>query len=114
MPIAFASKPFTSGEKNKATIEKELTALYWAVNKFRSYIYGYKFRIRTDHKPLVYLFSMKDPSSKLTWMRLDLEEHNFEIGYIKGEENYVADALSSIINVDELKDIKKNVSKFQL
>jgi hypothetical protein len=51
--IAFASKSFTKGEANKSTIEKELTALHWAVNYFRPYVFGNKFIIRTDHKPLV-------------------------------------------------------------
>lgn len=110
VPIAFASKSFTPGESHKSVIEKELTAIHWAINKFRPYLYGYKFKVRTDHKPLVYLFSMKDPSSKLTRMRLDLEEYNFETEYVKGSENSVSDALSRI-SIDTLKEIRQNVAK---
>lgn len=47
---------------------------------------------------------MKNPSSKLTRMRLDLEEYDFEIEYIKGKNNVLADALSRI-TIEELKDI---------
>lgn len=99
LPIAFASRTFTKGESKKSTIEQELTAIHWAVTYFRPYLYGQKFLIRTDHRPLIYLFSMKDPSSKLTRMRADLEDYDFSIEYIKGKSNTVSDALSRI-NID--------------
>lgn len=104
LPIAFASRGFTKGEINKSTIEKELAAIHWGINYFRPYLYGNKFFVKSDHRPLVYLFSMKNPSSKLTRMRLDLEEYDFEIEYIKGKNNVLADALSRI-TIEELKDI---------
>lgn len=104
LPIAFASKTFTQGEKNKPVILKELTAIHWAIKYFRAYLYGHKFTVRTDHRPLVYLFGMKDPSSKLTQMRIDLEEFDFTIEYIKGKNNTGADALSRIVMTsDDLK-----------
>lgn len=96
LPIAFASKAFTRGESNKSTIEQELTAIHWAITHFRPYLFGRRFTVKTDHRPLVYLFSMKNPSSKLTRMRLDLEEFNFEVQYVKGKLNVGADALSRI------------------
>lgn len=106
LPVAFASKAFTKGESNKSTIEQELTAIHWAVNHFRPYIYGRKFIIRTDHRPLIYLFSLKNPASKLTRMRWDLEEYNFEVQYIKGKTNVLSDALSRIqITSDTLKQM---------
>lgn len=104
LPIAFASKSFTQGEKNKAVILKELTAIHWAIDYFKAYLYGRKFKVRTDHRPLVFLFGMKNPTSKLTRMRLDLEEYDFVVEYIKGKNNTGADALSRIvITSDELK-----------
>lgn len=96
-PIAYASRKFTKGESNKSTIEQELSAIHWAVNHFRPYLYGRKFTIRTDHNPLVYLFSLKNPASKLTRMRLDLEEFSFDIEHVKGKQNTSADALSRVI-----------------
>lgn len=104
-PVAFASKSFTKGEINKITKEQELIAIHWAVKHFRPYIYDTFFKIKSDHKSLIYLFSLKDPSSRLTRMRLDLEEHNFVIEHIKGKDNVVADALSRM-HIDELKSIK--------
>ena len=106
LPIAFASKSFTPGERNKSTILKELTAIHWGINYFKAYLYGRKFIVRTDHRPLVFLFNMKNPTSKLTRMRLDLEEFDFTIEYINGKSNVTADALSRIqMSSDELKSL---------
>ena len=87
----------TKGESNKSTIEQELTAIHWAITYFKPYLYGRYFTVLTDHKPLVYLYSLKDPSSKLARMRLDLREFSFGIDYVKGKDNVGPDALSRII-----------------
>lgn len=106
-PIAFASKPFSKRETNKITMEQELLAIHWAIKYFRPYVYDTHFTVKTDHSSLVYLFSLKDPSSKLTRIRLDLEECNFDIMHVKGKTNVVADALSRIkVNISEFKSIK--------
>lgn len=95
-PVAYASKSLNQAETNYPTIEKELLALIWAIRHFRPYLYGRKFIVHTDHRPLIYLFSLTDPSSRLTKFRLALEEYDFETIYIPGRENVVADALSRI------------------
>lgn len=111
--IAFASKSFTKGEANKSTILKELTAIHWSINHFKPYIYGYKFKVMTDHKPLIFLYSCKDLSSKLMRMRLDLDEYDFTIEYIPGTKNIIADTMSRI-NIQDLKEMKtKNVFQVQ-
>lgn len=106
-PIAFASKTFIPAERNKPRILKELTAIHWAINHFESYLYGRRFTIRTDHRPLVYLFNMKKPTSKLTRMRIDLEGYDYDIEYIVGKDNVVADALSRIVITSE--QLKANI-----
>lgn len=106
LPVCYASRTFTKGESNKSTIEQELVAIHWAINHFRPYLYGRKFIVRTDHRPLVYLFSMKEPSSKLTRMRLDLEEFDFSVHYVPGKSNVGADALSRVvIDIEDLKQM---------
>lgn len=60
LPVAYYSKTFQKGEKNKAIIEKELLVIYHSILAFRPYIYGKHFTVYTDHKPLVYLFTMKN------------------------------------------------------
>lgn len=95
-PIAYISKAFKKGELNKPIIEKELMAIHFAITSFRPYIYGTQFDVMSDHRPLVYLYGLNDPSSKLTRIRLELEEYNFTVHHIKGKDNVVADALSRI------------------
>lgn len=96
MPISFASKAFKKGELNRPPIEKEMMAIYFGITHFRSYLYGRKFLVKTDHKPLVHLFSMKNPASKILRMRLELCEYDFVIEYIPGKDNVEADALSRV------------------
>lgn len=95
-PVAYASRTLNKAEKNYPVIEKELLAVVWAVKHFRPYLFGRHFKILTDHRPLVYLFNMTNPSSRLTKFRLILEEYDFKIIYVKGKENATADALSRI------------------
>nr|CAH7755991.1 unnamed protein product [Callosobruchus chinensis] len=105
LPIAYTSRTLNDSEINYSTTEKELLAVVWAVKYFRPYIYGRKFTIVTDHKPLQWLFSVKDPSSKLLRWRLKLEEHDFDIVYKKGTLNKNADFLSRIeTNANETND----------
>lgn len=96
MPIAYASRTLNDHEINYSTTEKELLGIVWAVKYFRPYLYGVKFKIRTDHRPLTWLMSLKDPNSKLMRWRIKLDEYTYEIEYKKGTLNSNADALSRI------------------
>ena len=101
MPLCFTSRTFTKREVNKATIEKELAEIHRAIMHFK---HGKKFTVKRDHRPIVYLLRLKNPSSKLTRRRLDLEEFYFIVEFVKGKQNVVADAVSRIkITLDETK-----------
>ncbi|CAK9832810.1 Retrovirus-related Pol polyprotein from transposon 17.6 [Anthophora retusa] len=93
-PIAYASRLLHGAELNYATIEKECLAIIYAVQHFRSYIYGKQFNLITDHQPLVWMNSVKDPSSHLLRWRLKLAEYEYKILYKAGKTNTNADALS--------------------
>ncbi|KAL6419359.1 hypothetical protein ACFW04_011440 [Cataglyphis niger] len=94
LPIAYTSRVLNTAEQNYSTIEKECLAIIYCTNHFRPYLYGKKFTIITDHKPLVWLHSIKDPSSRLWKWRTKLAEYEYEIQYKKGSLNNNADALS--------------------
>nr|CAH7733080.1 unnamed protein product [Callosobruchus chinensis] len=101
-PIAYASRTLSESEINYSVIEKELLAIVYGVQYFRPYLFGRKFKIITDHKPLQWLFSIKDPHSKLMRWRLKLEQYDYEIVYKKGSLNKNADFLSRIeVNVHD-------------
>lgn len=93
-PIAFISKTLNQPETNYSTTEKELLAIIWSVTYFHNYLYGNKFIIYTDHRPLQWLFNLKDANSRLMRWRIKLENYDYNIQYIKGKTNFVADALS--------------------
>lgn len=109
LPIAYASRTLNRAEGNYSTTEKECLAIVWAVKHFRPYLYGRKFIIYSDHKPLHWLFNVKDPGSRLVRWRLKLEEYDYEIQYKKGSTNNQADCLSRLqtnpIETEEIRDI---------
>ena len=105
-PIAFASRTLNQSELNYSTIEKELLAIVWATKYFRPYLFGRKFKILTDHKPLQWMMNLKEPNSRLTRWRLRLSEYDFTVTYKKGKANTNADALSRVeIHNEELQSI---------
>ncbi|KAG7303852.1 hypothetical protein JYU34_010754 [Plutella xylostella] len=123
-PVAYSSRNLNKAELNYPTVEKELLAIVWAVKYFRPYLYGRKFKILTDHKPLVYLFNIRDPSSRLMKFRMALEEYDFVVEYVRGKDNAAADALSRVkvtsndekethesvkISMNELKEMNESV-----
>lgn len=101
-PIAFASRTLSKTEENYSTIEKELLAIVWACKYFRPYLFGRKFTLFTDHKPLTYTFNMKEPNSKLIRWKLFLAEYDYEIKYKPGKQNLVADSLSRLVPNEEI------------
>lgn len=109
-PVAYASRSLNKAELNYPTIEKEMLAIVWSVKYFRPYLFGKRFKIYSDHRPLVYLFNMNNPSSRLTKFRLILEEYDFVIEYVKGTNNVAADALSRVtITSTELKEMNEHI-----
>lgn len=96
LPISYASRTLNKAEKNYNTTEKELLAIVWATKQFRPYLYGRRFTIVTDHRPLSWLFGVKDPGSRLVRWRLQLEEFDYEVIYKPGTQNTNSDALSRI------------------
>nr|GFC12428.1 reverse transcriptase domain-containing protein [Tanacetum cinerariifolium] len=96
LPIHYASKTLTEAESNYTTMEKELLAVVYAFEKFRSYLIMKKCIVHTDHSALKYLFAKKDAKARLLrWVML-LQEFDFDVLDTKGAENLAADHLSRL------------------
>ena len=100
-PIAYASRTLSDAEKNYAQIDKEALALVFAVQKFHTYLYGRKFVLVTDHKPLVTLLGPKKAIPPLAAARLQrwaimLAAYSYEIEYKSTQHHANADSLSRL------------------
>nr|GFA14994.1 reverse transcriptase domain-containing protein [Tanacetum cinerariifolium] len=92
-PIHYASKTINDAESNYTTTEKEMLAVVYAFENFRSYLIMNKSIVHMHHSALKYLFAKKDPKARLLRWVLLLQEFDFKVLDTKGEENLAADHL---------------------
>jgi hypothetical protein len=92
--LAYASRALTRAESNYSPTEGECLGLVWATKKFRQYLHGNKFVIRRDHAALQCLSTARFDNSKLERWATRLQEFNFTVEYLPGEQNVVAGHLS--------------------
>nr|GFA20213.1 reverse transcriptase domain-containing protein [Tanacetum cinerariifolium] len=97
-PIHYASKTMTQTETNYTTTKKEMLAVVYAFEKFRSYLIMNKSIVYTDHPALKYVFAKKDAKARLLPWILLLQEFDFKVIDTRGAKNYAADHLSRLEN----------------
>ncbi len=56
-PVAYASRSLTPTEQRYSQIEQEALGCVWAVEHFRAYLWGGRFTLQTDHRPLIYMLN---------------------------------------------------------
>ncbi|GFS70066.1 retrovirus-related Pol polyprotein from transposon 412 [Trichonephila clavipes] len=78
-PLHFFSKELNPSQSKYNATVLEFFAIYTALNFFRPFLLGRKFKVFTDHKPLAGFLSNKNPSSKILRGKMALEEFNFDI-----------------------------------
>lgn len=88
-PLGFFSKALTATQRNYATYDRELLAIYEAIKHFRYLLEGLTFHIVTDHKPLIYAFKQKLESASPRRIRhLDfIGQFSTDIRFQAGREN---------------------------
>ncbi|XP_022564277.2 uncharacterized protein LOC106373000 [Brassica napus] len=105
--IAYASRQLRKHEVNYPTHDLEMAAVVFALRIWRSYLYGEKIQVFTDHKSLKYLFTQLDLNLRQRrWMEF-IADYDMQILYHPGKANVVADALSRRkVDVDIEKELQ--------
>ena len=92
-PIAYFSRKLSSAQRNYTTLEKELLSIVESLLEYRSFLYGRKIYVFSDHRNLT--FNNMKSQRALRW-RLIAEEYNVTIIHRAGKSNVAADALSRL------------------
>ena len=100
-PIGYVSRSLQEAERKYSTLEKEALAIIFGVKKFHQFLYGHRFIIKTDNKPLEGLLNEKKgiPSQAAPHIQrwaLTLASYEYEISYKAGQTNGNADGLSRL------------------
>ena len=107
-PIAYASRSLTASEKNYCQLEREGLAIVYGLVKFHKYIYGRKFTIITDNKPISKILGPKEGIPSLAAARLQrwsmiLMAHQYELQFRSSQQHGNCDGLSRFpVDNDEL------------
>ena len=105
-PIAFASRTLADAEKSYSQLEKEALSITFGIKRFHKYLYGRRFIIVTDHKPLLGLLNQTKQiptmaSARIQRWSLLLGGYEYELRYRKGKDHSNADALSRLPSSDK-------------
>nr|XP_018907427.1 PREDICTED: uncharacterized protein LOC109037282 isoform X3 [Bemisia tabaci] len=100
-PISYASKALNNVEKRYPQVDREALAIVWGVKRFFEYLYGRKFTLYTDNKPVSHIFAPNALLPKFTLSRCAnyasyLSNFNYDIKFRRSTQNCNADYLSRI------------------
>ena len=97
-PLSFFGKKVTPAETRYSAFDHKLLAVYATFRHFRHNLEGRYFFVNTDHKPLTFVMTSvtERPSLRQTRQLAFIAEFTTDIRYVKGETNFVADALSRL------------------
>lgn len=101
--VQHASRALTPAERNYSQPDREGLAIIFAVTKFHRMVFGRKFRLQTDHAPLLRIFGSKKgipvyTANRLQRWALMLLMYDFTIEYVATEKFGQVDVLSRLIN----------------
>ena len=86
--ISYGSRALSDVETRYSQTEREMLAVVWATEHYHLYLYGAKFTVITDHKPLIGIFKSHKPTSpRIDRWKLRLMPYHYEIIYRPGKDD---------------------------
>jgi hypothetical protein len=107
-PITFERRKLKGLERFYSIYDKEMLAIMHALAKFRQYLVGSKFSVHTDHNSLKHFLGQRDLNERQQKWVSKLQSYDFDITFIKGKQNVVADALSRRPRLNALAQITED------
>ena len=108
-PVFYGSRHLEKSERSYSATARETLAAVFGCEYFSQYLQGRKFVLRTDHNPLVWLRSMKEPKRPYSSWLVRLEQFEYQIQYRPGSQHVNAD-FNSRIRVEENEKKYKSIS----
>ncbi|GBN13667.1 hypothetical protein AVEN_140044-1 [Araneus ventricosus] len=103
--ILYLSKKFSDAQRKSGRIEKESSAIIYAIKKLKYYLFGHNFTIETDPNPLVWFKTNAGANPRLMRWSLALQLFQYKVIHKAGKKHLNADALSrSEIGLKEEKE----------
>ena len=99
--ISFQARALHKSEKNYPAYKKELLGIVFALNRFHQYLWGRKFTLYTDHRPLTYIHEQKELPQIITNWKETIFNYDFDCIYRPGILNVIPDALSRAFNEED-------------
>ena len=94
LPVEFYSRRLSSVEQRYPTYEREAAAMVSAMIHFRPFLIGQHFELHTDHRPLLAWRNKMPESKRQARLWVKVQDLDYTIKYIPGEENVLADLMS--------------------
>jgi hypothetical protein len=94
-PVGFMSQALHGAQLRWSTFEQEAFAIHEALKKFQYLLRDIQFTLKTDHRNLLYLNDTGASDKVLRW-KLDIQQFNFNVEHIPGQDNIVADLYSRL------------------
>jgi len=110
-PISYFSKKLNPAQAKQSAIILELTAIYEGILFFNDYLYGKKFTVLSDHRPLEHLDKIQSHSHQVKKMLNHISMFDFEVRYLPGNVNILPDFLSRLET--GINNAEKNLVDFE-